>query len=206
TAVDRHGPGVVDGAASAAGPVVGQGDAGNLHRGAVVVVDGPAVAQIVIGTVSVVARHFAAGDFRRAAVIDGAAGVGVVVRQDAIGDRKGGVIVNGAAVASLAGGQCAVGERQRAVVGDAAAGAGEAGSEAVAEGQAAQRKTNLGRHLEDARVVPAANGQVVGARPADGDALLDEQFAAGQCDGLVIQAWSEFDGVASAGLVDVGAQ
>src|SRR5262249_49183880 len=82
TAVDRHGPGVGGGAASAAGPVVGQGDAGNLHRGAVVVVDGPAVAQIVVGAGGVVAGQDAAGDLGRAAVVDGAAGVGVVVRQD----------------------------------------------------------------------------------------------------------------------------
>src|SRR5262245_66266294 len=86
TAADRHGPGVVDGAASAAGPVVGQGDAGNLHRGAVAVVDGPAVAQIVVGTRGVVARQRAAGDLRRAEVVDGAAGVGVVVQEAAVGD------------------------------------------------------------------------------------------------------------------------
>ena len=61
-------------------------------------------------------------------------------------------------------------------------------------------------HLEHPRGVVAADRQLAGARPSDGQILFDEQLAAGQRDGLADQAGGEDDGVAAVGGGDVGPQ
>src|SRR5262249_3611760 len=54
--------------------------------------------------------------------------------------------------------------------------------------------------------VIAADGQLVGARAEDAQALVDEQLAARQCDGLAVETGVEDDPVPAVSGGDVGPQ
>src|SRR5262249_28904916 len=113
-------------------------------------------------------------------------------------------VVDGGALRSNVTGQDAVVDRQRAGAPDAATDPrveGRAVGVTVADCQATQGGNRLGRltQVEHPGGVVAADRQLTGAEPVDGDVVLDEQLAAGQPDGLPGQGWGEGDRVAVVG-------
>src|SRR5262249_13086075 len=182
---DRQLAGVIEAAAVAVvGDVAGQGAGADCQRAGVI--DSAAVAfptfeewtpppRVVVG-------YGAASECQCAGVVDSAA----EVQSDDLGDRIAGYD--------------ATAERQRAEVQDAAAVAvvginyhRTVDSCAPTDCQAAQDHRGTGIHVEHPRVFAAADGELAGARTVYRQTRGDVQFAAGQRDGLAVQAGVEDD-------------
>src|SRR5262249_40261273 len=141
---------------------------------------------------------------------------GFIATENALrdGKRPARLVLNTAAPASAVAEQTAacdplgyvgtehiVGQRQVAGVEDAR----PIGGQAVLEGQAGDRDSRSTTDIEDTAGCVAADGQVASAEAANREALVDQQLALGQGDGLALELIREMDCVAAVGGGENGA-